>query len=812
MRIHLGHTFHGAGNVGDDLMIAGFLRAWAAFGDGASLTCASPFDRASQQLRFPQITWLPGDEDARELAVRGCDVWVATGGPAFQTTDGPWLLDQLAFDVELCRRHKKPMFFLCVGASNRAAALDPRARPALDAAERVWTRDTVTVDALRPICGAKVTGGADLAHLYLRTRPPRQLDPRLLGWVLHFDNRSLLRLPAVADAIRALPDRDHAWLVQEVRNWPGTEEDSLARLPADVRARLAVYRPDYAEGGTAELLDVWPACGTVATSRYHAALASAWAGARVAVIERDDKLASAAAMLGCARLPAAHDAGAVRALVGAAQPVRRDIMEQQAETAWRCCAEFFAAIRPTARVALSDRTPDTQTGGILMPIPYEAGLTTAEVEQFHRDGFLGPFPAFAAEQMAALRPVLLDRVLTSPSATGGYPTQSRHLDSATVWAMCTAPAVVSRLKALYGPDLMLWYSNVFDKGPAKNEQHGEYPWHQDMWHWKIEPKISLCVWMAVTEATVENGCVEVIPGSHAREIPVVRRHDAAQADWFGGMIADPAHFDESTMVRMVMKPGEFFIFNEATLHHSNPNRTGLRRVGLSFRVSLTSVKSDRAHPCVMVCGTDKHRINPFTAPPLTDPDPNDPTRALPDGTEYTFDRPLNGLGWHLPERDGGTWLRWTGPATTSWLDVRAPGDSACTVAVRVRHAIAPDVLESLALTVNDHPVPLAWRGGEGFVEVEGLVPAEVLSGTNRRARVALSVRSVKRFCDTQPGNTDTRQLGLAVTRIALTPVPVAEPAPVPEPVQAEPRHEDPPARVPARRGLLGRVLSKLARR
>jgi ectoine hydroxylase-related dioxygenase (phytanoyl-CoA dioxygenase family) len=98
-----------------------------------------------------------------------------------------------------------------------------------------------------------------------------------------------------------------------------------------------------------------------------------------------------------------------------------------------------------------------------------------------------------------------------------------------------------------------------------------------MWHWKLEPLISLSVWLAITPATVENGCVEVIPGTHTQEIPIIQRNDANLAAWFGGQCADPNYFNESDKVAMVMAPGQFFLFNEATLHHSNPNRTQERR-------------------------------------------------------------------------------------------------------------------------------------------------------------------------------------------------------------------------------------------
>ena len=54
LRLHVGHHFYGAGNLGDDLMLAGLLAAAAErFGlsSAPQFTCCIPFDPAPQRLR-----------------------------------------------------------------------------------------------------------------------------------------------------------------------------------------------------------------------------------------------------------------------------------------------------------------------------------------------------------------------------------------------------------------------------------------------------------------------------------------------------------------------------------------------------------------------------------------------------------------------------------------------------------------------------------------------------------------------------------------------------------------------------------------
>jgi len=63
----------------------------------------------------------------------------------------------------------------------------------------------------------------------------------------------------------------------------------------------------------------------------------------------------------------------------------------------------------------------------------------------------------------------------------------------------------------------------------------------------------------------ENGCANLIPGFHRKAIP----HITAPLDKGFREIADPSFVDDSNAVAMPLKAGEFFLFNERTLHQSN---------------------------------------------------------------------------------------------------------------------------------------------------------------------------------------------------------------------------------------------------
>jgi hypothetical protein len=391
-------------------------------------------------------------------------------------------------------------------------------------------------------------------------------------------------------------------------------------------------------------------------------------------------------------------------------------------------------------------------------------LTPSEVEQFRKQGFLGPFAAFAPEEMEDIRKVIYERVLPTPTPYDTYG-RARYTDSETIWRLCSAPAIVDRMASIYGPDLLLWACSFFHKPPARGV---EYPWHQDVTHWFLEPSISLSAWIALTPATVENGCVEVIPGSHKRLLPTVKTADSRYDSRFDGQAADPAAVDERNKVPLVMKPGEFFLFNERTVHRSGSNQSREVRFGISARVTLPMVKSYHPWPCVMLRGKDSLGFNTYVEPPKGEPDIARWPGGLPDARKFTFDRAVPGLGWHLCEMAKDTPFCWTGPEKDSWIALRVAEGGDRRFRCRIISALEPDTMKNLRIRVNSFELPLQvrpWR--PGGAEVEAYVPAHALEERGDIAQVSFHVNRTRRPCDVYRSNPDVRQLGVAIHEIEL---------------------------------------------
>jgi non-heme Fe2+,alpha-ketoglutarate-dependent halogenase len=236
----------------------------------------------------------------------------------------------------------------------------------------------------------------------------------------------------------------------------------------------------------------------------------------------------------------------------------------------------------------------------------EYQLTEADVRKFYEQGFLGPFRAISEEEMAELKPHF-EELISQPSKTYGFKTtRDLHLDSPKVMQLVAHPAVVQRAAQLMGKDLLVWRSNVFEKRASSPE----ITWHQgttflleQVYKPAFEPRnldtiFEIGVWMAVDEATLDNGCMQVVPSTH-RTIGTIRL--TGKKRFLGARFEGDYEIDPKTLVPLPCKPGEFYLFTERLIHGSEPNRSSRPRMSLVFRFVEPDTHIYR--------GETRHRVN-----------------------------------------------------------------------------------------------------------------------------------------------------------------------------------------------------------
>ena len=146
--------------------------------------------------------------------------------------------------------------------------------------------------------------------------------------------------------------------------------------------------------------------------------------------------------------------------------------------------------------------------------------------------------------------------------------------------------IANVLTQIIGPNVKCMQSMLFIKAAGKPGQ----AWHQDEFSIPTRDRTLTGGWIALDDATVENGCLWVIPGSHKRGI-IWPQHDHVdpQFDCAGEAYGFPYRDEDSVPVEV--KAGAIVFFNGYLLHRSFPNRaqSGYRRVLVNHYMSAESL-------------------------------------------------------------------------------------------------------------------------------------------------------------------------------------------------------------------------------
>ena len=148
------------------------------------------------------------------------------------------------------------------------------------------------------------------------------------------------------------------------------------------------------------------------------------------------------------------------------------------------------------------------------------------------------------------------------------------------------PRLVEAVSRIIGPDLLVWSCGFFIKEAGSRSY---VSWHQDLNYWGLDGDQEVTAWFALTPATVENGCMRFVPGSH-------RKNNVPHLDSFapdnlltrGQEIA--VEVDEASAVNVLLRAGQASFHHGHMFHASGPNTTNSRRLGVAIRYVAPSMK------------------------------------------------------------------------------------------------------------------------------------------------------------------------------------------------------------------------------
>jgi len=213
-------------------------------------------------------------------------------------------------------------------------------------------------------------------------------------------------------------------------------------------------------------------------------------------------------------------------------------------------------------------------------------LSDEEVRAYHANGYVTPRYRLPTEILTELRQsveALIDanadvrpEQLVGAHIKKSQDTGVRGRDELLEFA--TNPDLLDIAEQLIGPDLILWGSQVFSK-PARDGM--AIPWHQDGQYWPMRPLATVTVWIAIDPATVENGCLRVIPRTHNGGLLPHESTDEAGLALNQGLTKSA--IDEASAVDIKLEAGQISLHHAMVVHGSNANHSNKRRCGYAIR-------------------------------------------------------------------------------------------------------------------------------------------------------------------------------------------------------------------------------------
>ncbi|MCC6416387.1 MAG: phytanoyl-CoA dioxygenase family protein [Opitutaceae bacterium] len=208
-------------------------------------------------------------------------------------------------------------------------------------------------------------------------------------------------------------------------------------------------------------------------------------------------------------------------------------------------------------------------------------LTTEQIATYQRDGFIHLPDILSSAELAAMREAVTSAVREDSVNDDPNRVKSSYeqifIQKVNLWArhQNVRPHVLSKrfgniAAKLMGTRARIWHDQALFKEPHTG---AKTPWHQDTPYWPHEPKrLQTTIWIALRDATIQNGCMSFLPGTHQLlDIEPVN-------------LANPQDlYDVAPQTRglkpvtIELKAGSCTFHNGMTFHYAGPNRSdGMR--------------------------------------------------------------------------------------------------------------------------------------------------------------------------------------------------------------------------------------------
>ena len=246
-------------------------------------------------------------------------------------------------------------------------------------------------------------------------------------------------------------------------------------------------------------------------------------------------------------------------------------------------------------------------------------LTDVAVSQYQDEGYYFPVKVLSDEQVDSYRRQLEEFESGQGGPINGAQRSKAHMLFTWVDQIMRTPSILDAIEDLIGPNILCW-NTLFWLKDARSQSF--VSWHQDLNYWGLDTDDLVTAWLALSPATLESGCMRVMPGSH-RGAMMPHKDEFASGNMLTRGQEIAVELDESKAVAMPLAPGEMSLHNGQLAHASTPNHSNDRRIGLSLHYIPTNTRQviGEWDSAALVRGEDHFGHFTLTPRPSQDFDP-----------------------------------------------------------------------------------------------------------------------------------------------------------------------------------------------
>ena len=214
------------------------------------------------------------------------------------------------------------------------------------------------------------------------------------------------------------------------------------------------------------------------------------------------------------------------------------------------------------------------------------GLTADQLNHYKDKGYISPVNALTSSEAKEIRDEIEKIEKKWPGALEGINRNYIHLISPIFNKICLNKNILDAVESIIGRNILICGTTLFIKNP--NEK-GFVSFHQDAKYIGLEPNNWVTVWLAVTDANEQNGCMRMLSGSHKDSIKFHEQNFDKNNLLTRGQTIKDVPLDKTDPI--ILNAGQISLHHPTIVHGSGLNQSNDKRIGFVIQSYIgTNVK------------------------------------------------------------------------------------------------------------------------------------------------------------------------------------------------------------------------------